>query len=125
MSLYSCSSKGNESDSDLDYDDLDELVVPSDADDFMEDDDGGGDSDSEDDAEAVDEEEVEFVKCSELNAQRAYGLTQVPALVYFENGVPSVYPGDLKNDDEVLGWISAELSNQNIEEVRDIPVWII
>ena len=73
----------------------------------------------------LDEEEVEFVKCSDLNAQRAYGLTQVPALVYFENGVPSVYPGDLKNDDEVLGWISAELSNQNIEEVSDIPVWII
>jgi hypothetical protein len=40
---------GNESDSDLDYDDLDELIVPSDADDFMEDEDGGGDSDSEDD----------------------------------------------------------------------------
>jgi hypothetical protein len=39
-------SVGNESDSDLDYDDLDELVVPSDAED---DDDGGGDSDSEDD----------------------------------------------------------------------------
>jgi len=66
----------------------------------------------------LDEEEVEFVKCSEPNAQREYGLTQVPALVYFENGVPEVYPGDLKNDDEVLGWISAELSNQDIEEVR-------
>ena len=66
----------------------------------------------------LDEEEVEFVKCSEPNAQREYGLTQVPALVYFENGVPDVYPGDLKNDDEILGWISAELSNQDIEEVR-------
>jgi hypothetical protein len=33
----------------LDYDDLDELVVPSDADDFVDDDDGGGDSDGEDD----------------------------------------------------------------------------
>jgi hypothetical protein len=66
----------------------------------------------------LDEEEVEFVKCSEPNAQRDYGLSQVPALVYFENGVPTIYPGDLKNDDEVLGWISAELSNQNIEEVK-------
>merc|ERR1711915_279530 len=66
----------------------------------------------------LDEEEVEFVKCSEPNAQRDYGLTQVPALVFFENGVPEVYPGDLKNDDETLAWISMELSKQEIEEVN-------
>lgn len=66
----------------------------------------------------LDEEEVEFVKCSEPNAQREYGLTQVPALVFFENGVPEVYPGDLKNDDETLAWISSELSKQEIEEVN-------
>ena len=66
----------------------------------------------------LDEEEVEFVKCSEPNAQRDYGLTQVPALVFFENGVPEVYPGDLKNDDETLAWISGELSKQEIEEVN-------
>jgi len=66
----------------------------------------------------LDEEEVEFVKCSEPNAQREYGLTQVPALVFFENGVPEVYPGDLKNDDETLAWISSELSKLEIEEVN-------
>eukprot|EP00092_Neocalanus_flemingeri_P058940 GFUD01070340.1.p1 GENE.GFUD01070340.1~~GFUD01070340.1.p1 ORF type:complete len:2430 (-),score=751.56 GFUD01070340.1:121-7410(-) len=66
----------------------------------------------------LDEEEVEFVKCSEPNAQREYGLTQVPALVFFENGVPEVYPGDLKNDDETLAWITLELSKQEIEEVN-------
>ena len=83
------------------------------------------DKDSEDiivELETIDdnleEEEVEFVKCSEPNTQRDYGLTQVPALVFFENGVPEVYPGDLKNDDEMLAWISKELSNQEIEEVN-------
>ena len=65
--------------------------------------------------------------------QRDYGLTQVPSLVFFENGVPKVgdgcddtrtddgvqlYMGDLKNDDETLAWISAELSKQEIKEVR-------
>ena len=58
------------------------------------------------------------MKCSEPNAQRDYGLTQVPGLVFFENGVPELYPGDLKNDDEILAWISKELSNQEIEEVN-------
>ena len=83
------------------------------------------DKDSEDiiiELETIDdnleEEEVEFVKCSEPNAQRDYGLTQVPALVFFENGVPEVYTGDLKNDDETLAWISKELSNSEIEEVN-------
>ena len=42
--MYFC--LGNESDSDLDYDDLDDIVVPSDADDFLDDDDG---ADVEDD----------------------------------------------------------------------------
>ena len=85
------------------------------------------DKDSEDiiiELETIDdnleEEEVEFVKCSEPNAQRDYGLTQVPALVFFENGVPEVYSGDLKNDDEMLAWISKELSNQEIEEVNPL-----
>lgn len=73
----------------------------------------------------LDEEEVEFVKCSEPNSQRGYGLTQVPALVFFENGVPEVYPGDLKNDDETLAWISAELSNQDIEEVKPAFIRLI
>ena len=41
-----CFCLGNESDSDLDYDDLDDIVVPSDADDFLDDDDG---ADVEDD----------------------------------------------------------------------------
>jgi len=66
----------------------------------------------------LDIEEVEFVKCSEPNAQRDFGISQTPVLVFFENGVPEVYPGDLKNDDETLAWISEELNSQDIEEVN-------
>lgn len=45
MVLNEDSNIGNESDSDADYDDLDDLVVPSDGDDFMDEDDDGGDED--------------------------------------------------------------------------------
>ena len=76
------------------------------------------DKDSEDiliELETIDdnleEEEVEFVKCSEPNAQRDYGLTQVPALVFFENGVPEVYTGDLKNDEKYESQIKKLLSS--------------
>jgi len=62
-------------------------------------------------------EDVEFVKCSDTNVEREYGLTQVPALVFFENGVPEVYMGDLRNDDEMLTWVTKRLTNTELEEV--------
>ena len=43
----------------------------------------------------------------------------IPSLVYFENGVPSVYTGDLKNPDTILGWITQELQQQIIKEVTE------
>ena len=43
----------------------------------------------------------------------------IPSLVYFENGVPSVYTGDLKNPDNILGWITQELQQQIIKEVSE------
>ena len=83
------------------------------------------DKDSEDillELETIDDnldvEEVEFVKISVEDAQRRYGLTQVPALVFFEFRVPEVFPGDLKNDDEILAWITSELTDLDMEEVR-------
>ena len=47
-----------------------------------------------------------------------FGLTMVPSLVYFENGVPSTYNGDLKNADNILGWITQELQQQIIKELN-------
>ena len=35
-----------------------------------------------------------------------------------QHGVPTVYSGDLKNDDTVLGWITKELRETGIREVN-------
>ena len=35
-----------------------------------------------------------------------------------QHGVPTVYSGDLKNDDTVLGWITKELRETGIKEVN-------
>ena len=67
--------------------------------------------------EAISDEEVEFVSCSEDRVVESFGLTMIPSLVYFENGVPSVYQGDLKNADTILGWITQELQQQIIREL--------
>ena len=36
-----------------------------------------------------------MVKISDLGAKDAFGLDDIPALVYFENGIPELYEGDL------------------------------
>ena len=42
-----------------------------------------------------DSHEIVFVKISSLDEAKEYGLAdQLPALVYFENRIPSVYEGD-------------------------------
>ncbi len=69
--------------------------------------------------QSLSDEEVEFVRCSEERVVESFGLTMIPSLVYFENGVPSVYNGDLKNPNTILGWITKELQQQIIKEVNE------
>ena len=40
-----------------------------------------------------DQKNIAFVKIDNLAEAKEYGIEQVPALVYFERGVPSVYEG--------------------------------
>ena len=48
--------------------------------------------------EKLDKQDMTMVKISDLGAKDAYGLDDIPALVYFENGIPELYEGDLRND---------------------------
>lgn len=40
-------------------------------------------------------------------------------MVYFENKIPSVYQGDLKNEESVLEWLIKQINSDDIEEVSD------
>lgn len=42
-----------------------------------------------------DSNDIAFVKISNLDEAKEYGLDELPALVYFENRIPSVYEGAL------------------------------
>ena len=44
-----------------------------------------------------DSNEIAFVKISNLDEAKEYGLDILPALVYFENRIPSIYEGILSN----------------------------
>ena len=54
-----------------------------------------------------------MVKISDLGAKDAFGLDDIPALVYFENGIPELYEDDLRNDqgicDSVILWLFSKV----------------
>ncbi len=41
-----------------------------------------------------DSKDISFVKIDDLAEAKEYGIDDVPALVYFENGIPALYEGD-------------------------------
>lgn len=51
---------------------------------------------------------------------RDYGIEdELPCLVYFENEIPSIYHGDLSNEEQVLDWLIEQINSDSIEEVTD------
>jgi hypothetical protein len=45
------------------------------------------------------------VKIDNAEEAEAYGIETIPALIYFENTIPNFFEGNLRNDNEVLGWL--------------------
>ncbi len=41
----------------------------------------------------TDRQGINFVKTTDLNIATNYGVTNFPAVIYFENQVPSIYEG--------------------------------
>ena len=65
-----------------------------------------------------DEKGIAFVKIDDDNLAKIYGLhDELPSLVYFENRIPSVYQGDLRNEEQVLEWLIKQQHSDEIEEV--------
>ena len=67
--------------------------------------------------EKLDKQDMPLVKISDEGATGAFGVEQMPSLVYFENGVPELYPGDLLNDEAILKWMLSELKQEEIKEL--------
>jgi thioredoxin-related protein len=63
------------------------------------------------------EKDVEFVKCSSRGVEKDYGISTIPALVHFADGIPLLYHGDFDEPDDVLKWVLLNLESTNVEEV--------
>lgn len=62
---------------------------------------------------------IQFVKIDDDRAAKELGIDDIPAIVYFEKQVPSVYDGDLENEDEILKWLVSQQEKDEIEDVTD------
>ncbi|XP_044009391.1 uncharacterized protein LOC122853163 isoform X2 [Aphidius gifuensis] len=67
----------------------------------------------------LDKHGIQFVKINDKNTAREFGIDQVPAIVYFEHQIPSVYDGDVQNEDKILEWLLGQLEKDEIEDVTD------
>ncbi|CRK96270.1 CLUMA_CG009693, isoform B [Clunio marinus] len=49
--------------------------------------------------------DITFVKMADSRYARKWGVTKLPALVYFRKRFPSIYRGDIMSEEEVLDWL--------------------
>lgn len=70
---------------------------------------------------------IHFVKTEAIDyAEEVAGITEFPALVYFEEGSPSIYDGDLLNEEALLAWLVRQKTEDTIENVnRDLLFRIV
>ncbi|KAK7793468.1 hypothetical protein R5R35_013845 [Gryllus longicercus] len=66
-----------------------------------------------------DSNNIAFVKIDNDEEAKEYGLDSLPALLYFEKGIPHVYEGDLTNEEQLLGWLLHQKRHSEIAEVTD------
>lgn len=48
-----------------------------------------------------------------------YGIDTVPKLIYFEKGIPTIYEGNLQDEEKLLKWLEEQTSSDQIEDITD------
>lgn len=56
---------------------------------------------------------------------KEYGIEKIPSLVYFEKGVPTMYEGNLEEEEKVLKWLEHQAKSDEIEDINDEMMDII
>lgn len=67
----------------------------------------------------LEKEGIVIVRIDNDAEAKEYGIDHLPTLIYFEDKIPSLYEGDLMNEDEVLQWLIEQKQTATIEEVTD------
>lgn len=70
----------------------------------------------DDEADAA---QIAFVKISDEAMLREYDLDPLPALVYFRETFPMIYPGDISKEEAVLDWVF-KLKEADRDQIEDV-----
>lgn len=68
---------------------------------------------------------VTFVKIDNLEEAKEYGAEKIPMMLYFKKGIPTVYEGNLEDEEKVLKWLEQQQKADQIEDVTDEMLDII
>ena len=63
--------------------------------------------------------EIDFVKVSDADEAKEYGIDTLPTVLYFENRIPSVYDEDLNDENALLEWLIEQKTTDTIEKVTE------
>lgn len=63
---------------------------------------------------------INMVKINDMALAKRYGIKTFPAIVYFRNGNPLIYSGDLKDEEEILEWLLDDEQRELNDEIEDI-----
>lgn len=63
---------------------------------------------------------IHMVKIADPQLAKRYGITTFPALVYFRNGNPLLYEGELKNEEAVLEWLTDDDNRELADEIEAV-----
>ncbi|XP_013108155.1 uncharacterized protein LOC106087600 isoform X3 [Stomoxys calcitrans] len=62
---------------------------------------------------------ITFVKMDNAEEAIEYGIESVPKLIYFEKGIPTIYEGNLQDEEKLLKWLEEQTSSDQIEDITD------
>lgn len=76
------------------------------------------------DLESIDDEcdvyGIHLVKIQDPPLAKRYGIKTFPALVYFRNGNPLLFEGDLQNEQSVLEWLIDDDNRELADEIESV-----
>ncbi|XP_043680384.1 uncharacterized protein LOC122634920 isoform X3 [Vespula pensylvanica] len=62
---------------------------------------------------------VIFVKIDNPEEAKEYGIEKVPSMLYFEKGIPTMYEGNLEDEEKVLKWLEQQQKSEQIEDITN------
>lgn len=63
---------------------------------------------------------IHMVKIQDPQLAKRYSIKTFPALVYFRNGNPLIFEGDLQNENSVLEWLIDDDNRELADEIEEV-----